>query len=71
MLGSIKKGWEIAGEALEIAGGGGTYVLHQVNPKRSQAVRMQNEGWDVFGLNEWESLIHFARVFSRKKYENT
>jgi hypothetical protein len=27
-------------------------------------------GWDVHCLEEWDSLIDFARKFSRKTYEN-
>ncbi len=69
MLGSVKNGWDIARNALDIAGGGGTYVLHRVNPNHGEAVRMRRDGWEVFGLDEWESLIEFARAFSRKKYE--
>lgn len=67
MLGE-KSGWDIAEKALEKAGGGGTYVLHRVNPDRGEAVRMREQGWDVHGLTEWESLVRFAREFSRKRY---
>ncbi len=67
MLGQ-HSGWEIAEQALETAGGGGTYVLHKVDTECSDAARMQKQGWSVYGLTEWESLIRFAREFSRKRY---
>lgn len=67
MLGR-RSGWDIAEGALEKAGGGGTYVLHRVNTKRSEVGRMKKQGWAVHGLTEWESLVRFAREFSRKRY---
>lgn len=67
MLGQ-HSGWEIAEQALQKAGGGGTYVLHKVDTDRSEVVRMQEQGWSVYGLTEWESLIRFAQEFSRKRY---
>jgi hypothetical protein len=70
MLSSVKNGWDIAQNALDIAGGGGTYVLHRVNSTYPEIRQMKNDGWDVFGLDEWESLIEFARIFSRKQYGN-
>lgn len=69
MLQSTPKGWEIARKALDIAGGGGTYVLHHVSPNYPEVERMRKDNWDVYGLKEWDSLIDFARAFSRKKYD--
>jgi hypothetical protein len=67
MLGR-SSGWDIAEEALQKAGGGGTYVLHRVNTERGDVTRMEKQGWTVYGLTEWESLVRFAREFSRKRY---
>ncbi len=67
MLGR-SSGWDIAEEALQKAGGGGTYVLHRVNTERGEVARMEKQGWNVYGLTEWESLVRFAREFSRKRY---
>ena len=63
------RGWEIARDTLEKAGGGGTFVLHRVNVNFSQVKAMQKIGWDVHCLEEWESLVDFAGKFSRKTYE--
>ena len=69
MLGSLKNGWEIAQQALDAAGGGGTFVLHRVNMEFYQVGKMREIGWDVHCLEDWESLVDFARKFSRKTYE--
>ncbi len=67
MLGR-EKGWEVARKALEAAAGGGTYVLHRVRTDQAPVERMRRDGWEVHGLEEWESLVRFAREFSRKQY---
>ncbi|MFC1857593.1 VWA domain-containing protein [Thermodesulfobacteriota bacterium] len=69
MLDDTPRGWQIARQSLDIAGGGGTFILHQVRPDHPQALRLREDQWDIYGLDEWESLIRFARIFSRKKYE--
>lgn len=69
MLQETPDGWNIAKKALDAAGGGGTYALHHVDLKHHLAVRMQKDEWDVYSLIEWDSLIEFARAFSRKKYK--
>ncbi len=70
MLNSVTNGWDIARESLQKAGGGGSFVLHRVNMDFSQVHEMIKIGWDVHCLEEWDSLIDFARKFSRKTYEN-
>jgi hypothetical protein len=67
MLGT-KDGWKTAGEALERAGGGGTMVLHQVSPRHPDLARLTADGWAVHLLTDWESLVRFARAFSRRRY---
>ncbi len=68
MLDEVKKGWQIAKDSLETAGGGGTYVLHYVDKSVPGVKKMEKDGWDVFSLMDWPGLIEFARAFSRKKY---
>ena len=71
MLEEIKNGWEIAKEALEIAGGGGTYVLN-MSPDwgyKEEMNRMRNDGWNIHFVVNWEDLLEFARAFSKEKYE--
>lgn len=71
MLEETKNGWQMAGQALEIAGGGGTYVLniHSADYYSKQIARMQNDGWKVHLVDDWESLVAFAQAFSREKYD--
>jgi len=65
-------GWEIAATALARGGGGGTLVLNL--PDGWQAafpalVRAQSEqGWRIHRVVSWESLVDFARAFSRDHY---
>jgi len=68
MLHDVRNGWGIARKALDAAGGGGTYVLHRVSLKRKEVGRMRKDKWEVFSLDQWDSLIAFARVFSRRQY---
>ena len=63
-----KDGWKTAGEALERAGGGGTMVLHRVSPRHAGLARLSADGWAVHLLTDWESLVRFARAFSRQRY---
>ncbi len=72
MLGEVKNGWEIAREALEIAGGGGTYVLN-MSPDwgyKDEVKRMKDDGWKVHFVPDWKQLIAFTRAFSKEKYES-
>ncbi len=68
MLDQTPGGWEIAQKARNIAGAG-TYVLHQVAQTAPGVERMRTDGWKVYSLQQWESLIEFARKFSRQTYE--
>jgi hypothetical protein len=68
MLQEVSGGWEIARQALEAAGGGGTAVLHRVDPLSKNAQRLAEAGWTVFGLDDWPSLVAFARRFSRQTF---
>lgn len=74
-------GWDIAGQALKNAKGGGTMVLNlpwdcelnQVtNYWKNYAqllLRAQEEqDWSIFAVSSWEAMIQFARDFSRKVY---
>jgi hypothetical protein len=77
-------GWDIAGRALASAGGGGIMVLNlpwrypaqsppgyvaKHNALLQQAQREQ--GWDIYPVTSWESMVEFAQAFSRKHYEST
>jgi hypothetical protein len=70
-------GWDVAREALELAGGGGTFVLElpeQVRgSKWSQNTagylgRIAEMGWNVSIVSSMEELIAFARQFSRGRF---
>jgi hypothetical protein len=70
MLNSRKDGWDIARQAVERAGGGGTFVL-EIDPKASAEPirRMRDIGWGVHTVRTQEELVAFARAFSRATYE--
>jgi hypothetical protein len=62
-----RTGWKIAGDALTAARGGGTFVLHmppEWEPEKTVAMRTQ--GWQTYGIREWEDIVPFAREFSRR-----
>jgi hypothetical protein len=70
-------GWQIAREALQSAGGGGTLLLNlqpdweksTENTPYAAVTRARDEfGWTVAGVANWEELVAFARAFSRLKY---
>jgi hypothetical protein len=63
-----RDGWTAARAALESARGGGTYVLH-MPPKWGETKRMEEEGWSVASIVNWEDIVPFAREFAKKKWE--
>jgi hypothetical protein len=76
--GNHRLGWDVAREAVQCCGGGGTYVLqiasdmfkHAWGRKTGSLLdRMQNDGWNVSLVNTQEELVAFAHDFSRRNYE--
>ncbi|MFZ4736279.1 MAG: VWA domain-containing protein [Bradymonadia bacterium] len=67
-----REGYEVAGEALARAGGGGTMVLNISQGWESyqpHIVRARDEqGWAVHAVSSMEDLVAFARAFSKAKY---
>jgi hypothetical protein len=69
-------GWQIAGQALARARGGGTMVLNLpaswesvASPAYQQISKARDEqGWNVFRVSSWEDLVAFARAFSQARY---
>jgi hypothetical protein len=71
-------GWDVSANALERAGGGGTFVLNlPVNwdvvgagrgPLAAIRRARDTQGWQVHRVANWEELIEFARQFSRLRY---
>lgn len=68
-------GWDIAGEALARAGGGGTLVLNLhpnwetlPGPYREIRRARDEQGWHVYRVATLAELVEFARQFSRLRY---
>lgn len=67
-----ESGWGIAESALQIAKGGGTFVLHMPQNRQNEDVdRLVKMGWNVYRVYDWQELINFARDFSRRQYQRT
>jgi hypothetical protein len=75
---SGRLGWEIAAEAVQRAGGGGTFVLelpaylrdHGWPQQTSEYLaRMKAIGWTPCIVSSMEELVQFARQFSRQNYQ--
>ena len=72
-----QRGWDVARQAVEVAGGGGTFVLelpeHVRGPGWGQNTsgylgRIGEMGWNVSIVSSMEELIAFARQFSRGRF---
>jgi hypothetical protein len=66
-------GMAIAKMAMQRARGGGTMVLNLYNVSyldRPFFTAARGMGWNIFPVSDWESLVGFAREFSRLKYAN-
>lgn len=76
--GGGRVGWDVALEAIERCGGGGTYVLQLPGavraeswpqPVRKNIERMTRDGWAVSLVDSMEELVAFARRFSMANYD--
>jgi hypothetical protein len=72
-----RRGWDVATEALDLAGGGGTFVLelpeHVRRSSWSQKTteyldRIRAMNWNLSIVSSMDELITFAREFSRGKF---
>jgi hypothetical protein len=73
-----QSGWNIAGTALQRAGGGGTLVLNLpeywertargAGPHETIRRARDQQGWHVHRVASLEELVEFARRFSRLRY---
>ncbi|BDA79960.1 hypothetical protein LPTSP3_g28900 [Leptospira kobayashii] len=55
---------------LEKAGGGGSMVLNLYNPNLHGTIKtMQEDGWQIYPISNWEQLIEFSKTFVKKTYE--
>jgi len=72
-------GWDVSRRALNVAKGGGTFVLRTAKNWESLANkyevyrdmrRARDElGWHIYPVSSWEDLVDFARQFSREAYD--
>lgn len=71
MLKEVRDGWEMARQALAVAGGGGSMVLNVPGTGRmnTEMERLRDMGWEVHRVTTQEDLVRFAREFSRRTYE--
>jgi hypothetical protein len=72
-----RSGWDVARESLDLAGGGGTFVLelpeHVRSPQWGQNTagfldKIRGLGWGVSCVSSMEELVEFARQFSRGRF---
>jgi hypothetical protein len=63
-------GWDVSARALSRAGGGGTMALNLwAGQKADWMDRAVNEqGWDIHAVTDFEQLVAFARAFSQRTY---
>jgi len=68
-------GWDISGQAMKAARGGGTMALNlwydlPADSPTSLALRraQAEQGWDVHRVTDMAQLVDFARAFSRRRY---
>jgi hypothetical protein len=71
-------GWDIAAMALQVARGGGTFVVNipenwdELGPRATAYAQIRRardqQGWHVHPVASWEQLVEFARQFSRLRY---
>lgn len=66
-------GRNIASQALEAAGGGGTFLLNLWRPWQDDPdlVEAAKIGFDIAPIAAWEDLVVFSRDFARKRYGQT
>lgn len=66
-----KDGWQIAREALEHAGGGGSMVLHGYFHRfDEQQQRLVDDGWDLYNVATQQDLVAFAAAYARRHYHD-
>jgi hypothetical protein len=72
-----RRGWEVAAQALESAGGGGTFVLELPEDVRDSSWRQDTAGyleriramgWNLAIVSSMQELIMFAHEFSRGRF---
>jgi hypothetical protein len=72
-----RRGWDVARRAVELAGGGATFVLELSETVRGTSwsqdtagylERIRATGWNVSIVSSMEELIAFARAFSRGQF---
>ena len=70
MLNSAKKGWEIAEEAAQIAGGGATACLEMRSQNNPDIAKLRSIGWTVHLVPDMSAVVTFARAFAKMKYDH-
>lgn len=69
MLDRTPDGWELARQALENAGGGGTMALELRYRGHDEGVKkLRDHGWEVEVVSDMKSLVAFARGFARRRW---
>lgn len=67
-----QRGWRVAKECVQLAGGGGTLVLNMDKDSEPEKIaRLNDDGWDAHFVQDWPGIVAFARAFVRQNYEWT
>lgn len=71
-----QSGWQIAAQALEKAGGGGSFVLNlyydyeKGGGESAKILKARDkQGWQIYPVKSLEELVDFAKAFSRHHYQ--
>lgn len=60
---------QIVSQALKNAQGGGSMVLQLYQPNQNPVVNeLQQNGWDIYPIQNWNDLIQFSKHFVKRNY---
>lgn len=62
------KGFDIAQKAMQVAGGGGTFVLnlYRTEDNYPELKQARDIGFDIHQVQNWQDLVEFSKAFARR-----